>query len=411
MTKVVSDEQEKKLLVDHWSFSWPIMNVLIGGLSSIDLPDLLIQNEAEAKEFLFSYGYDPDNADDARFIHATIIEALHFIEHHLMTAEWKRGLQPPKEILLCTDARKLIVWASNRSPEANECRIWSCAILRVLHTIAHIEGVFSYASIDKAREDIWSRYQKIISRDDQGQLWLGDDTFKVLLEKIDWKAQKSRESILLKLLHKRANVAENIYDMVGIRIVTKRFCDVLSTVKFLYKFNAMSFPNVIPSRSRNSLIDLNIFRARIDTLRGELQTGLVTTREFNRALEYLEVPPPDEAGVLNLHSDQDYRAIQLTCRQLVRSQSAVSKLCERFESGLKEDKIPGSESNLALAENLKYLRDQIGNEDFAFFPYELQITNQKNYIKNSSGRASHSRYKRSQLKAARRRILNEILPQ
>ena len=411
MTKQLSDEQEKKHLVDFWSFSWPIMNVLIGGFSSIDLPDLLIANTDEAKEFLFSYGYNSDEPNDARFIHATIIEALHFIEHHLMTSEWKRGLLPPKEILLCSDVRDLLVWASNRSSEASQRRIWSCAILRVLHTIAHIEGVFSYASIDKAREDIWSRYQKIISRDEQGQLWLGDDSFKVLLEKIDWKAQKSRESILLKLLHKRANVAENIYDMVGIRIVTKRFCDVLSTVKFLYKFNAMSFPNVIPSRSRNSLIDLNIFRARIDTLRGELQTGLVTTREFNRALEYLEVPPPDDPSVVNLHSDQDYRAIQLTCRQLVRSQNAISRLCDRYEIGLKNETIPASESNHALAENLKLLREQIGSEDFAFFPYELQITNQKNYIKNSSGRASHSRYKRSQLKAARRRILNEILPQ
>ena len=60
----------KEELANLWQFPWPVMDVLIGGKSSIDLTELKIQSNAEASSFLRSYGYDPETpADIERFGH------------------------------------------------------------------------------------------------------------------------------------------------------------------------------------------------------------------------------------------------------------------------------------------------------------------------------------------------------
>jgi uncharacterized protein (TIGR04562 family) len=120
----------KKKLLDEWTFSWPIMNVLIGGRSSIDLPEIQISGFEEATAFIKSYGYDPEKIHDARLMHAAICESLSFIERWLMPKEWKNGLQPPDEVLMCHDPRNLLLWACDRSSAAIQRRLWSCAILR-----------------------------------------------------------------------------------------------------------------------------------------------------------------------------------------------------------------------------------------------------------------------------------------
>jgi uncharacterized protein (TIGR04562 family) len=45
----------------------------------------------------------------------------------------------------------------------------------------------------------------------------------------------------------------------------------------------------------------------------------------------------------------------------------------------------------------------------AFFPFEIQIMDIATYIHNQFGDAAHDRYKRSQIRAVRRRILGNLL--
>lgn len=400
-----------KKILDAWTFSWPVMNVLIGGRSSIDLPEIQIANREEATSFIKSYGYDPDKTYDARLMHATICESLGFIERWLMPKEWRKGVQPPEDVLLCSDPRELLLWACDRRPERTQARIWSCAILRVMHTIAHIEGAFRYSDIDIARDEITSRFQSMIAYDERGDTWiqLGEHRFKV--HKLDWKTSKSRESILLKLLHKRANVAETIYDMLGLRIVTETQSEVMQVVKMLYKSHVISFPNAIPSRSRNSLLDADEFHVRLDQLRGEFLTGKLSEEGFAEAVDQLEVSPPIEDRE-NLHSGREYRAIQMTCRQLIRTPRPLTVLRKSLQAEIDQNPKAGSgkrqlEELVAVLRNIAKLS---GDDEFSFFPFEIQIMDKKSWEVSTVGKASHLRYKKSQLKAARRRVLNEILP-
>ena len=210
----------KKQIAEQWHFRWPVMEVLIGGESSIDTTSTYVRTMEDATRFLLSYGYNPDDPSDARMMHAVIVEALAFIERELMPREWRNGVRPPEEILLCDDPRWLLVWAAEHEDSHRIRRAWACAVLRVMHSIAHIEGSYRYVNVDAARAQIKARFEDFLRRDAADQVTgFGQGETFVPLVKFEWKAVKSRQSILLKLLHKRANVAETIYDLVGVRML------------------------------------------------------------------------------------------------------------------------------------------------------------------------------------------------
>ena len=148
-----------------------------------------------------------------------IIESFQIISKYLIPIEWQKGCKPCSEILFCDDPRKLLLWASDLSSENQEKRLWSCAILRVLHTISHIEEVRRYSQVYNIHGQIIDHFKLFLSQGANDSLWLGKGKNKVQLSKIDWKLRKSRESIVIKLLHKKANIAETIHDLLGIRIV------------------------------------------------------------------------------------------------------------------------------------------------------------------------------------------------
>ena len=401
----------KKQIAAHWQFRWPVMDVLIGGESSIDTPSTYVRTMEEATRFLVSYGYNPDHPADARLMHSVIVESLAFIERELMPREWRNGLRPPAEIMACDDPRWLLVWAAQHEEAHRLRRAWSCAVLRVAHSIAHIEGSYRYVNVDAAREQIKSRFEEYLQRNSAGTVTgFGHGDLIVPLVKFDWKAAKSRQSILLKLLHKRANVAETIYDLVGVRMVTMNQADSLLLIRMLTDLGIMSYPNCIPARARNSLLDVDRFRAELDNLRGLLLSDKISPDQFQKRMAALAIPPPAEE-VDNPHSAATYRSIQLTGRQLIRGMNPAFAWLRRFEEASRT--LGRTQASKALKELTAAIKGWHGMDRemdmCAFFPFEIQIMDQTSYTQNSQGAAAHGRYKSSQLRAARRRVLGEVL--
>lgn len=392
-----------------WTFNWGTMDVLIGGRSSIDLNELRLRNMQDATEFLRYYGYDPEEPGDARTIHSVICEAWNFIEQYLMPQEWAQGRRPPEDLLYADDARIILMAASDRRPSVALRQAWACALLRVMHTIAHLEGVAKYADVEAARTQIMNRFVKFIFRNSEGQLCLGTKDLSVPLDRVEWKLRKSRESVLLKLLHKKANVAETIYDLLGIRIVTKHLADVMVVVKFMREFHMVSFPNCNPSRARNSLIDVEGFKHNVDMLREMLADGRIQPQEFTNILHGLTKPLAQNSQTANLHSAKNYRAVQLTCRQLIRYPNPLVRWQEKMRKFV--DNQEGSEEARRLCEEILRVTRTEPQERMieGFFPYELQVLDEESAAQNAIGEASHDRYKQSQVKAARRRVLHRVL--
>lgn len=396
-------------LLKAWSFNWGIMDVLIGGKSSIDLQEIRVRSWQDATEFLRYYGYDPDVPADAQKIHMVICEAWNFIEQYLMPFEWSRGKQPPSHLLYTHDARDIILAASDMRPEVATTQAWACAVLRVMHTIAHIDGVTKYADIEAARTQVMNRFLKFVFRDQDGKLRFGDRQTSVVLDRIEWKLRKSRESIILKLLHKKANVAETIYDLLGIRIITKKLADVMVVVKFLRDFHIVTFPNCNPSRARNSLIDVESFKHNVDMLREMLEDGRIKPQEFTNILQGLTKPLAAVNSAVNPHTAKGYRAVQLTCRQLIRYPNPAMRWQEKLRRYLQEKNISVQAQHIC-AEILQLAATEPQEEQLeGFFPFELQVMDEVSAAQNAMGEASHDRYKQSQVKAARRRVLNRVL--
>lgn len=404
---------EKADLLEKWKFNWPLMDVIIGGRSSIDLPEMRITTDDDAEAFVRAYGYDLDVPTESHLIHAAIVESISFIERYLLTPrEWNKGIRPPQKILECTDVRNLLVWASGSNPEERMLRGWSCAVLRVMHTIAHIEGVNKQIRVEDARNQIFARFHSALFRDENKNLWFGSDSTKVELEKVEWKESKSRASILLKLLHKRDNVAETIFDFLGIRIVTKRVCDVMMVVKNLMQYNLVVFPNCFPSRARNNLIEVDRFRSQIETLREMLQSGSIGAAEFETMVARLIPMGTVQDEHVNPHSSTDYKSIQLTGRQLIKVPNYQFEWLGRLRSVAQSDGLP--ENKKSAIRELMYLVDQWHSvdetiEQSAFFPFEVQIMDRDSYLASVDGEAAHTRYKQNQIRTARKRVIGRVL--
>jgi uncharacterized protein (TIGR04562 family) len=405
---------DKSDLAELWKFPWPVMDVLIGGQSSLDLPEMRVATYEDATEFTRSYGFDPDSPRDACRLHGLLIEAVAFIERQLLLPrEWQRGVRPPDELLACEDPRHLLLWASSRDPESRLSRAWACAVLRVMHTIAHLEGVNRAVDVGIAREQIFSRFRAHLTRDADRRLWLGDGAARVELANIEWKESKGRDSIILKLLHKRDNVAETIFDVLGVRIVTKRLCDVMMVVKCLRQFNMVVYPNAYPSRARNNLIDTKRFRTQVETLREMLLAGTLSPAEFEDMIGRLSASVPLESVTpTNPHSAQSYRAVQLTGRQLITVKNHRFEWLDKLRRAIDTQKLPAATARVLgelefLVEGWHSVKDNL--DVAAFFPFEVQILDAESYSQALSGDANHSRYKLSQVRAARQRVLQQVL--
>ena len=200
-----------------------------------------------------------------------------------------------------------------------------------MHSIAHIEGSYRYVNVDAARAQIKARFEDFLRRDAADQVTgFGQGETFVPLVKFEWKAVKSRQSILLKLLHKRANVAETIYDLVGVRMVVDSQADALLLVRLLTDFGIVSYANCIPARARNNLVDVDKFRRELDELRGLLMSEKISPEQFTMRMGNLVLPSPPE-DIDNPHSAATYRSIQLTGRQLIRGMNPAFQWLQRFD--------------------------------------------------------------------------------
>ena len=406
--------ESKRELLDLWDFNWGVMSVMIGGKSAIDLDAIKVKDWDDATNFLKFYGFDPDDKDDAKYIHAVIVESISFISRKLMPREWDKGNRPPADFLEVYDARKILLWASDTSQQMQTYQIWACALLRVMHTITHIEGIRRHVQIDTARQQIMGRLEKYVFLGRNEELRFGTPYNSVKLSKIEWKRNKKRESIIVKLLHKRGNVAETIYDLLGVRIVTERLCDVMVVVKLLRDLYMITFPNCNPGRARNTLIDLDHFKLNIDVLRSMLEEDRITPKEFASLVERVVAPTSSHQDkIKNPHTSATYKSVQLTCRQLIIGKEGKVSWKNRIKDYLASSKAKEEAKELAM-DILKFssLYEKFEEGvDHGYFPFEIHILDKASYAANKEGDASHDRYKKSQIKAARRRVLGRVLTQ
>ncbi len=388
------------------NFSWEILRFILDGLSPIDLPALAVMDREEAHQFLLHYGYDLEDDEDRDVAWRIHIEAVAFIKRYFCPEGDGSGeaLVLPVEIERPTDLRDLLVWASDRN--GSERQAWSCALLRVMHTISHVNNTLRSEFFPEIKRQILDRFKQHVHQDGEGRLSLGRGPLSVPLLDIFYKEEKSRDSLILKLLHKPHNVAEIIHDRLGVKMVTPTRLDALLALRYLRQNHLIMFANVTPGRSRNTLVNLEHFRSLYEELTG----GFKDLTEEGRDQRFLHLLQEHSLAGLdsrleNPFTSPDYRSIQFTVQQLVKVENPGYLRARRMRVHLEKYHLgPDLEGLLRELEG-----PQEERELRIFFPLEVQILDEENHRRSQEGAASHTDYKLRQLQAARQRVLGPLL--
>lgn len=391
-----------------WRIGESILDVLIGGRSFLDSKNGFrgtFKNEQAADQFLHAYGYDLQDPIERAELQGTLQEALRFVRSYFLKPSNPDGLalEMPKKILELTEIRDLLLFASSESQV--ELRHWACAILRVMHTLSHVDRDMRTHYFKDIQTQILDRFYRQLHRDEHGQLYLGrtpDDHLRVNLVEFQVKPQKARDSTLMKLLHKPESVAEELFDRVGVRFITKNRVDAVRVIQYLERSHVVVSANIKPSRSRNTLIDANGFRVTLEQELPRLLHGEIQEADLRDLLENTPLPSPRPGE--NPFSSEHYRAIQFTCRQLIKIKNPLSEHIRDLKQvarGMTVDPV-------LLAAIDKVDQRYIQRVARFFYPFEIQVLDEVSYHENEKGRSAHVEYKKAQQQAALRRVMGAL---
>lgn len=398
--------------LSDYSFNWETFDVVCSGKSSLDATNYLteLSEKQQVADFLHGYGFNITDPVEGAELFGIFQESIQFIKRYFLVEGTPDGLdlRIPHYLYSITNISELFLAATGKSGQklSTEETLWAGIVLKVMHTILHTDKDLRYRYFSTIQQQIFDRFYKFVHRDEENKLFLkGEGNNSIPLYDFQTKAKKTRDSIIIKLLHKTENVAEELFDRIGIRIVTYNKLDALRVIKFLHKNYVIMVNNIKPSRSQNTLVDLQFLRRRLYGLYKDAMRENYPEDVFYQNLNNLiENCPPGSSNQHNTHTSDEYRAIHFTGRQLIKYRNPfMASFNEVRKLALKDKGNP-------LSEALLHLDTSAISRDVRFFyPFEVQITDYDSHVKNTQGEASHDEYKKAQLRSAMKRIFRPIL--
>lgn len=396
----------KRSAENVWTMPWQELSVVLDHQNILSQRNLNIAHRERSAEFLSHCGFDLTRFEHRKQIEQFFGEAVFFIRHVLFTHEEREQFSVPQNLLHLDDPRRLLVFASQKTPRRRYLRLWSCALLKVMNAISHVEFNGKLKELDAARDIIFGKVKAITKMSTDHGWRAKSQNFDVNLDSVEWKEAKSRHSVLLKLLHKPEAMAEEVFDYLGVRFIVPEAKDIAKLLRVLLETDIIIPHQVLSLRSRNSLLNLANAQKQLSIAHDLLQTGAATPTEFMEMCEKVDwsihAQDSKKGSRQNIHSSHRYKSIQMTVRHLVRTPNpaflVLSTLAGqlRYARGLEPEDDP-------------LLMGLIPEENARFFPLEIQIFDRKSHQVAQFGPASHDQYKSNQLQTVRKKILGSLL--
>ena len=362
----------------RFSLNWGYLNAITSGMSAIDLSALALRNLHDARQFAREYGFDLDNPATRARIERGHREAVDFILTHFL-APGQEHLIPP-QVRAAADPVQLLVYASQRAGQEDVARMWSCAVLKVMHGIFYIDSDLKLRHFQAIREQVFDSLDEVIHKEGE-QYFLTDGEVCLPLLHYDKKSHKGRTSILLKLLQKAAYLAADIYDHLGVRLTFATRFECLLALHALQRAHLLSVTNVDPQRTRNTLLDLDAakqvfikYRSLID------RSGRYPAELFEQMDRELLALSQPQTRSDNPHSGVGFCSLQVTLRKMIH--------------------LHGEQAGVG---------DDAGHDADFFFEYEIQLMDRDSHARTLTGPASYQAYKQRQIDTARLRVFGRDL--
>ena len=396
--------------LSQYMFEWDLLEVILEGKSALDSNFFVgpIRHAGLIDSFLKEYGLNPDDPVTQAELFGNFQEALQFIKKYFLKGGNPDGLDMtiPPTFYKMTNVNELIMMATgNDGKFAQEEVLWAEIILKVMHTILHMDKDLKSGYFNIIQTQIFDRFYRFLHRDKEENLFMGErDGVTLPIVAFETKSQKSRDSVIIKLLHKEENIAEELFDRIGIRIITKTQFDIIRVISFLIGKFIILPHNIKPSRSVNTIFDTINSKKEYRRIMREAIKEEWEEKHFLEEMERgMKNYAVNEKERINLHSSTSYHSIQFTYRQLIKYQNPfwqefneVKKLAKEDSSGL---------AKKILSINTSSVEREVG----FFFPYEVQIVDEETHRQNSLGDASHQEYKKAQIQSVLKRIFKPLL--
>ncbi len=308
---------------------------LIRGGSIIDWQRFYFDTLPEVNEFLRVSQYDPDNILDMERLASIHQSAVEYCRATL-------GLEMPSVLVHPSRLQNLYLYASSEG----EHRAQACMLIKVMHVINHLEARELLYHLPVSEREFFARLERRVSRTVNRMLEEGFpiETYQA--------SQKTKESLVTKLLSKRKNTAAQVFDRIRFRIISSQRSGLLPMLFYLKKY-LIPFTYVIPGESTNTIAPVSkLFR---DTMGIRLREQ---DRDFG----------PQTAH--NPFSHRDFRVISMVVDTPVRVDDLADPASRR-------------------------LLTKFGH--IVFVPTEFQLFDKASYFLNESGPAAHELYKGRQV--------------
>ena len=325
---------------DELNIPWRTLQTIIAGRSLIDSFELHIDNLDEAYKFLKAYGLE--NNEAAEKLRKTAFE---YLETVLLKDS---GFNLPEYAYRLSLPELLLQASADPRTKISE---WSCLILKICHAVAHAQWTKDSDAYNAALVKINARLIPFIIESKDG-IWIGDDDCRIPIVEYKVKTKKRFFRIVTKLLLKEGNLSAEIYDHLGVRLVTNDISSAVLLIKFLRTRNIFMYANLLPQKSKNSMAEFH----QIEALFSEYSVPV----QHNLTGEIESITPPAE----NPFSSKYFKMIKIVERILVTT-----------SSGRK-----------------------------VFFPCEFQILTRQTLESLARQQLNHTAYEKCQIEGVRKRL-------
>lgn len=402
---------------EPWDLAWQEFDLVLGSRALLESEHMQVRTNLRAAALLKACGLNLHIPAQRRQSERLLGEALHFLRHILMQPAERERLPVPAEIADCDDLRRLLVLSSDLRPQQAYARLWACAILKIVHAVASLEFSGILGDLPLARRQIFRKIKKHLSltehQDKEAQSNSGSGNAGVFehpsgerihLTHVDWKEEKSRSSLVLKLIHKSETLVDEVFDYIGVRFVVRENHEIPLLLDALIRHDIIIPHLVVTPRSKNTLVDIAKGKQILRLAKDLANYGELTAdeyRESRRLVDWLPDAKRTSGELRNRFSSQQYRSLQLTVRHLVRLKNPAHRVLTALSMQLEHYQSGGRSSHL--------LETLVPEENVRFFPLEIQIMDLPSYQDSKFGPSSHEKYKANQLAAARDKILAPLL--
>ncbi|MFM2152349.1 MAG: hypothetical protein RL199_784 [Pseudomonadota bacterium] len=325
-----------------------VLRLILHGESVVDWQRLQFRTRAEVDHFLRLNLFDPDDPEDQRRLRAILRQAVDYLRRSFRY-KVAPAVAEPREV------QDLFLLASGIAEPVRLRRI-ACVVLKVMHTVHHIEAreLLHRARISEVEisQLVDQRVHETVDRLVQHE--------RLPILSLEGSA-KTRTSVITKLIAKKENVAAQIYDRHRYRVVVSDRDALVGTVLALADM-LFPFNYVVPGQTQNSLVSM-----------GELL-------EKHPSLASMASHLLDEnagAHAANEFSGHDYRILNFIVDLPIRIDATALAMPRDDE-------------------------DDLGRIVFA--PVELQVVDAPTAEANERGENAHDLYKKRQL----RRVLGRL---